>query len=143
MSSPEPNEEKLQRFARVMRDAEEKRRNFVPQTVDQAILKQARKHLGGETKQRSLFFWKWLAFAGAAAVVIIALLLFPRIKTPAVAREDVNGDGRVDILDALALAKQIDAQNAAQKFDQNGDGKIDDADVRAVASAAVRLDRKS
>jgi hypothetical protein len=143
MSSPEPSEEKLQRFGRVLRDAEEKRRIFVPPTVDETILKQARKHFREEAKTRPVSWWKWVVFAGAAALIAMALFISPRRNGPAFAREDFNGDGQVDILDAFALAKQLEAGGVDKTFDQNGDGKTDDADVRAIASAAVRLDRKS
>ena len=71
------------------------------------------------------------------------IFLLPRMKTPAVAREDINRDGQVDILDAMALAKSLENSAATPTLDQNNDGKIDEADIRAVALAAVRIDRKS
>lgn len=52
--------------------------------------------------------------------------------------EDINGDGTVDILDAFALAQQIE-QNQPVDGDVNQDGLIDDQDIRLVALAAVRL----
>ena len=143
MSSPEPTDEKLERFARALRDAEENRRVFVPPTLDQAILKQAQERFSPKQKPNPFRFWNWLALAGVAALIAIAIFIFPRTRPAATAREDINGDGRVDILDALALAKSIETGKGSGTLDQNGDGKIDDADVQAVASVAVRLDRKS
>jgi hypothetical protein len=143
MSSPEPSDEKLERFARALRNAEENQRIFVPPTVDEAILKLARERFGGQKPRRPFRFWNWLAIAGAAALIAMIILIFPRAKNPNLAREDINGDGAVDILDAFALAKSIEASQPNAKFDQNNDGKLDETDVRAVASAAVRLDRKS
>src|SRR5262245_56651337 len=143
MSSPEPTEEKLQRFASALREAEEKRRIFVPPTLDGAILKQAREHLTGEPKGRPFGFWYWLALGTATALIAAMIFLLPRVKTPAIAREDINRDGHVDILDALALAKSVEGSVTNPTLDQNGDGKLDDADVRVVALAAVRIDRKS
>ena len=143
MSSPEPTNEKLERFARALRNAEENQRVFVPPTLDEAILKQARERLNAEQKPNPFRFWNWLALAGVAALIAIAIFVFPRTKPTATAREDINGDGHVDILDAFALAKSIESGKGNGTFDQNGDGKIDDGDVQAVASVAVRLDRKS
>ena len=143
MSSPEPTDEKLERFARALRNAEENRRVFVPPTVDEAILKKARERFGAKQNPNPFRFWNWLAVAGVAALIAIAIFIFPRTKPAATAREDINGDGHVDILDAFALAKSIEAGKGSGTFDQNGDGKIDDRDVQAVASVAVRLDRKS
>ena len=143
MSSPEPTDEKLERFARALRNAEENRRVFVPPTLDEAILKQARERFGAKQKFNPFRFWNWLAGAGVAALIAIAVFIFPRTKPTTTAREDINGDGQVDILDAFALAKSIEAGKGSGALDQNGDGKIDDGDVRAIASAAVRLDRKS
>ena len=143
MSSPERNEEKLQRFARAMREAEEKRRIFVPPTLDEAIVKQAREHLTGEPKGRRFGFWNWFALGTATALIAVMIFILPRIKTPVIAREDINRDGQVDIVDAMALAKSVEGSATNPAFDQNGDGKLDDADVRAVAFAAVRIDRKS
>jgi hypothetical protein len=140
MSSPEPNDQKLERFARALRNAEESRRVFVPPTMDEAILKQARERFEGKPKRPPFQFWNWLAVAGAAALIAILIFILPRTKPAVAAREDINGDGQVDILDALALAKSIEVGKGA---DQNGDGKLDDTDVQAIASVAVRLDRKS
>jgi hypothetical protein len=140
MSSPEPNEKKLERFATALRNAEESRRVFVPPTVDEVILKQARQRFDGKAKRRPFRFWNWLAVAGAAALIAILVFILPRTKPAVVAREDINGDGQVDILDAFALAKSMEI---GKGVDQNGDGKLDQADVQAIASVAVRLDRKS
>jgi hypothetical protein len=141
MNSPEPNEQKLERFARALRDAEQNRCVFVAPTIDEAILKQARKRFERPQPRRSFRFW--FGWVGAAAAVSLLVFLTPLSQTPVAAREDINGDGKVDILDALALAKALQSGAQPAKFDQNSDGKIDDADVRAVATAAVRLDSKS
>ena len=45
----------------------------------------------------------------------------------------------MDILDALALAREIDRGTASQ-FDINRDGRVDRLDVQAVAAHAVRLE---
>jgi hypothetical protein len=149
MSLPDPSEKRFASLAKALREAEERRTIFVPPTLDEAILKEARRHFEGEpqrkaTAPRLYFYWRWL-LGGALAVLALCLILFAPFarKTGAVAaREDINGDGRVDILDALALAKAVEGKNNNERFDQNGDRRVDDSDVRAVALAAVRLDRK-
>ena len=63
-------------------------------------------------------------------------------RQAAFAREDVNHDGRVDILDAFALARQLKAGAArATRFDINGDGVVDERDVASIAARAVRLEK--
>src|SRR6266850_718413 len=86
-------------------------RIFVPPRVDEAILGESRKHIGND--QRRPFFWSplpsWAAVA--ASFVLVAWLVYTLVKPfshrsdgKAFAREDINHDGRVDILDAFALA---------------------------------------
>ncbi len=75
--------------------------------------------------------------APAAAEGMIATT--PAAKT-AFAREDVNRDNTVDILDAFALARQIEgAQVVPASYDFNNDGAIDRADVDWVARVSVKL----
>jgi hypothetical protein len=143
MSSPEPNEEKLERLARALRNAEEGHSIFVPPTLDEAILKQAQQHLRGTKRRRGFRFFPWLALPAAMALIVILIFLIPHTKTRTFVREDINGDGQVDILDALTLAKALDNGASTPKFDQNDDGKVDETDVRAIAAAAVRLVPKS
>ena len=138
MSSPE---EKMEKLAEALRKADERRNIFIPPAVDGAILKAARAHLAEEPKRRPFGFRNWFALGTATALIAAMIFLLPRMKTPVLAREDINRDGQVDILDAMALAKSLNG--AAVTFDQNGDGKVDDVDVNAVALAAVRMDRKS
>ena len=53
---------------------------------------------------------------------------------------DIDGSGRVDILDAFALARHLEhVQSVETNWDVNQDGRLDRADVNAVAMAAVRL----
>ena len=112
--------------------------------VDQAILSRARAHAAG--RKRALLLRR--VAGAAAAAVLIAAALIPAVHhtrgpaRPAVAQHahDVTGDGVVDIRDALALRRSIDAGGANAR-DVNGDGAIDQRDVDAVAMTAVRLDR--
>jgi hypothetical protein len=50
-------------------------------------------------------------------------------------RGDFNGDGRVDIYDALALTAMLDGESSpleTEMADANGDGVIDNYDVLAI-----------
>ena len=122
---------------------------FIPPTLNEAVLRAARRHLQRPEKTR---FGRFRLIPWAAAVAMLALALFlaqlftkPASKTsriPAFAREDVNRDGRVDILDALALARQLKAgSTAGLQLDVNGDGVVDDRDVATIASQAVKLEK--
>src|SRR6185503_17586917 len=95
------------------------------------------------------------ATAAAAAAVAIAVVAYrdrghsgraplaaTRGVTPSAAQGDVDGNGRVDILDALVLAKKLrDHPGATPRAgeDVNGDGVVDRFDVDAVARLAVRV----
>ena len=121
----------------------------IPAQVDKSILDQARRRLA---KPRPLIVrLRWAAGIGAvAAVIILGFILFnpqsaiksPQSRPPALAegRADIDGNGRVDILDAFRLARRIESRGPADpKWDLNGDGRIDRDDVDLVAAAAVRL----
>ena len=57
-------------------------------------------------------------------------------------REDFDRDGRVDILDAFALARRIEeGGESSRRWDLNEDGAVDRRDVDAIAMAAVSLER--
>jgi hypothetical protein len=123
----------------------------VPAGIDRAILAGAR---AGYLRRRRF----WLAAravgatAAAAAAIAIAVVAYrdrgrsasaPVATTQggarAAARGDVDGNGRVDILDAFLLARKVQA-GAATADDVNGDGVVDRRDVDAVARIAVRVD---
>jgi hypothetical protein len=130
----------------------------VPATVDSAVLREARAGFARRRRFR-LAFRGAAAVAAAAAVIAIALPLFRTREQPAPqqarvtsskmlsaapehAREDADGDGKVDILDALVVAKLIDARkNIDETYDVNGDGKVDQSDVDRIATVAVDTTR--
>jgi hypothetical protein len=76
--------------------------------------------------------------AAAAAAVALAVVMVYRPHARGGLRGDVDGSGRVDILDALVLAKSLDAGTPAS-FDLTGDGRTDSRDVAAIAQSAVSL----
>ncbi len=58
-------------------------------------------------------------------------------------RGDIDGNGTINILDALALARAVEAGEqpgaARNEWDMNSDGRIDASDVSAIAIASVSL----
>jgi hypothetical protein len=58
-------------------------------------------------------------------------------------REDLNGDGKIDILDAFMLAKKLQGTPTSDlRLDVNGDGAIDRRDVDTIATHAVSLEKR-
>jgi hypothetical protein len=137
----------------------------VPARVDKAILEQASRRLA--KPRRLILRLRWAGIAAAAAVIVLGVILLnsqsairnhvtpdsdpgPKSLSPALAegRADIDGNGRVDILDAFRLARYIEARGpmdtmpsgaAELKWDLNGDGRVDKDDVDLVAFAAVHL----
>jgi hypothetical protein len=114
----------------------------VPTRVDEAILAHARSHLERVAAPSIVPFPRWLA---AAAAVLAGLgLTFLLSKTgpdvPAFAREDVDRNGHVDMMDAFALARKLQAGSVSDRmFDLNGDGVIDHRDIDSIAAHAVKV----
>jgi hypothetical protein len=88
--------------------------------------------------------------AGLAAAVLLSVLIWNAQSlrdafAPAgqvALREDYDGNGRVDILDAYRLALAIDRGDAmAERWDLDGDGRIDGGDVSGIARRAVAVGR--
>jgi hypothetical protein len=114
--------------------------------VDAAIMWKARSHLD-RLQRRWLATRRWsLAGLAAAAAMLALFVVLPsnwrQNGATAWVREDINHDGRVDILDALALARRIEAHAANTAFDLTGDQVTDRRDVDVVALAVVRLDQR-
>jgi len=127
----------------------------VPPEAERAILDRAGEHfagLGAGRDRRRLLHWRHLWHVAAAAAVVIfafSLELTKKPQPPAgssvppqARTVDIDGNGRVDILDAFKLARQIESAPALEdSYDLNGDGLVNRGDVDFVASAAVRLDK--
>jgi len=116
--------------------------------VDEAVLAV----IGRRTSPRLrliLTVTRWLAPAAAALLVLggIAVLWWngPKGTAPgasAYAACDLNRDGSVDILDALAMARGLKAGATSPAWDVNRDGRVDSADVDAVARRAVAIEQE-
>ncbi len=128
----------------------------VPRSIDDAIQAAARAHLRPlvptappATQGRIIFFprlFPKLAMAVAAALMFglgVTYLFRPSPRPGiAIAREDIDRNGRVDILDAFALARRLQStapSAESQGLDVNGDGIVDQRDVDAVAARAVKV----
>lgn len=138
-------------------------KNPIPSEVDRAISDRIHRHFVGikplEVKRRRFHWVALWKVAAAAAVVILAFSLdLSKKPEPAAHRRpvlagvrstDIDLNGRVDILDAFKLARQIEdaghiEENLSlqkQEWDINGDGRVDHSDVDMVALAAVRLEK--
>lgn len=137
----------------------------VPADVDRAVAEAARRHFA--RRPRRLWWLRWTVPATAAAAILVTVCLWwagrgptdhsvQGIASPALrdafyasetmrmeaVRADIDANGRVNILDAFALARHIESAGpVSQTWDINGDGLIDRKDVDTVAFAAVRLSK--
>ena len=122
------------------------RRVFVPPAIDAAVLKAARQHLE-KPKHVGFNFRVWFVWpaTAAACLAVVGLLHFAgqREKAiPAFAREDINRDGHVDILDAFQLARELrDSPMPEPSLDLNHDGVVDERDADFLAAQVVKLDK--
>ena len=136
MNEHEPNSESQPRLARALRGLE-RNRVFVPPARDEQIALNLREEFGRQFEGRVVRPpWKtWLAMA--ASLVLVALGLWYLLQPRPMMEADLNGDGAVDIMDAFALARRIEAGKTGP--DLNGDGQINQQDVEIIADRAVRL----
>ena len=122
---------------------------FIPPIADAAILRAAQRHLNPPREAR--FGWfrflPWVA-AAAALLLLAAPPQFFKLPAPGPSRSatfaqgDLNHDGRVDILDAFALARQLKKGDTGNlQLDVNQDGVVDERDVAAIAARAVKLEQ--
>jgi len=124
----------------------------VPPEVDRAILAQAPHRLA--RPRRIILPLRWAGgIAAAAAVITLGVFLYYGARSDnhpssiihhqsaaAERRADLDGNGRVDILDAFQLARHVESREPVDAgWDLTGDGRVDREDVDAVAFAAVRL----
>jgi len=116
----------------------------VPADVDDAVRAMARRHFSARKRVRHTV--GWLAAAAAAAAVILAVLwtspVLQRSISPSAMLQDIDRSGRVDILDAFALARLVENSTAPRReWDIDGDGVVGRRDVDAIAMTAVSLNK--
>lgn len=151
MAEPRQEDTQFDRrdFERLARDLAElaDARIDVPRRVDEAVLEAARRTLSPANRRRFRLRYAvaWTAAAAGLAIVVWLSGVFTpgRVSQQAESMIAVAGDldrnGRVDILDAFALARHIEADMTPTVGDMNGDGIIDRTDVDAIAMLAVSL----
>ena len=119
--------------------------------IDEVIRAETRQHFARAARSTRVR-WRTMSWA-TAAVILVSLtswLIWPgfqRVNQPGpIAVQwkrgdgDIDRNGRVDILDAFAIARYIEQGGTTPRPDVNGDGMVDDADVNVVALQAVQLD---
>lgn len=88
--------------------------------------------LAGARRRRPL----WIPLAAAAAFLIVLLSIFIAPRTTA----DVDGNGRVDIVDAYTLALKLKAgKPVGRAWDLNRDGRVDRLDAEAIGRLSVAV----
>ena len=141
----------------------------VSREMDAAVLDDARTGFARRRRFRLAARGAAVVCGLAAAVAVVAVVLPAVLRTnqpqqqanpvppagsrpshllmlaPAQPAEDADRDGKVDILDALVVAKLIEVRGAiGAAYDVDGDGKVDQSDVDHIAIAAVSVsDRPS
>jgi len=154
----EPDNQDLEMPPRLAADlrAISDHRLAVPPSVDAAILASARLQLGRRARPgRTARILRWAVPAAAAAAVLLVLLArqdftpMPESRTASVRQPstvdrqpsfDIDLSGRIDILDAFALARRLERGEATDPaWDRTGDGAVDRKDVDAIALAAVKV----
>ncbi len=157
LESDEP--EAPEEFIRALRAAQPEPL-FIPPTLDEAILRHAHRHLdrGRRGNEAASFgapqflirlvasaatrIVRGLPWLATATAVVLAVSFIYLAHKPRFAREDLNHDGKVDILDAFTLAKQIKSGAPLKSaLDINGDSVIDSRDFETIAAHAVKLDK--
>ena len=128
----------------------------VPPALDAAILASAQLQLGRRARPgRTARVLRWAVPAAAAAAVLLLLKVTMDSHRPAAPPSlagrtsasgirnstfDIDHSGRIDILDAFALARRLERGEATDPaWDRTGDGAVDRKDVDAIALAAVKV----
>lgn len=115
----------------------------IPGVVDRAILADAQRHLSQAFPERLKANRKWQFAIVGSSVAAVCMLLFAlnrqEPQQPASVARDLDGNRRVDILDAFAIAREIRSGRNQPKFDINSDGHVNQADVNTMAQRAVTL----
>jgi hypothetical protein len=134
----------------IQRMAELNRAIEVPPEIDAKIRGDAAGYFLRQARMRRTLRWAGAAAAAAAAVIVLAIRLAPppTVHKPIAAatrqREDIDGNGHIDILDAYTIARSLaKAAPTPAAWDVNGDGVVDQKDVDQIARMAVQVGDRS
>jgi hypothetical protein len=135
----------LPRFAEALRRLDEAPIE-TPADVDEAIHTSIAAHFASHRRKSKR--WFFAAGGALAAVLGISVVLRSSWNTAPVPQVQIAGDldanGRVNILDAYLLARELNrGGSAVASADVSGDGRVDAADVQAIASVAVSISTPS
>ncbi|HEV8291725.1 MAG TPA: dockerin type I repeat-containing protein [Tepidisphaeraceae bacterium] len=119
----------------------------IGRSLDEQFLNAVRQESIRRNRMRWVIRYAIGSVAAAAAVVLIVIRTThhdqPAINNPTASvatTEDVNRDGKLDILDAFLMARKVAAnEHLTKEWDFNHDGTVDAKDVDVVAFAAVKL----
>ena len=123
------------------------RRVFVPPAIDITVLRAARQHFTKPERSLVSFLRLRVLWPTVAAMCLIVALMLYVFMNPSgakrdFAREDINHDGRIDIIDAFQLARETQpGSRPAATSDLNHDGTVDHYDVELIAKQAVSLEK--
>ena len=113
----------------------------IPEQSDHAIRAEIARRSAAIRSRRA--FWPvWVrAVAAAALVAAGAWALAGRWgQVTPLSAADLDGSGRVDIVDAYLLARRIESgDEPSAELDFNADGRVDRLDVDALAGRAVSV----
>jgi len=134
----------------------------VPDEINQRIVVVAKEHLSEQKAGSSVLrrIGPWLAAAAACIVLMMWLGKPGPLPTGGggdlvvdghtdsngrfVIKNDVDGSGQVDILDAFAVARDFQIRFAANQYrDLNGDGAFDQSEVRFAFTEARAPNKKT
>ena len=123
----------------------------------QRLMRVAAAHFA-QTQRPGLRLWRVAAPLAAAAAIALAVTgaWYLDLGSPTITREpvtagvtdptdlphlagDLNGDKRLNILDAFLLARHLEHNSRPPGGDINGDGTIDATDVRQLVQTVVRI----
>jgi hypothetical protein len=146
--SPDPDQLDPGKLAAALRAAYTHRAD-IPPSVESAILSTSRQSFDARRRRRMTIRWATGLAASLAAALTLAVMLHhpptpPKQLAKSSLKGDLNADGRIDMTDALLLAKHVAAHDKSDTaWDTNGDGIIDQKDIDALAAIAVSLNHST
>jgi hypothetical protein len=122
--------------------------NEISEIVDNTILghiKEKSREIRRARKVVQLFpRWKQVAVAGMAALIcLVSVSHFFRSDISENSALDIDGNGRINIIDAYLMDRRLTSGSAMPKnLDLNRDGYINNADLRIIVDTSVSLEKR-